>query len=216
MTVLFVAAGACSFGAHVAVKEFNLPVEVSIVPLRDAASIIFKINPLGRVPSLVVNDRLITENVAVLAWLGDLSENYVAYGAPHTVARAHINSWLSFFSSEVHAGAFRLINRAKTWSQDPTAQSEFSRIGAQQLAAAFAHIDAALGDNDWLVENRFTVADAYLGVFLNWSLRLPNFLENFPALSKYLERYNTRASVKQAKAIETDWLENRTASLVSA
>lgn len=210
MAKLYVATGACSFGTHVVAEEFDLDVEIHATTLREASSIIHQINPLGRVPSLVTDEGdLITENVAVLAWLGDASKNYEAFAAPHTVARAQIESWLAFFSSEVHAGAFRLINRAKTWTQEPIAQQEFARIGRAQLHTSLAHIDQSLVGKRWLVDDRFTIADAYLGVFLNWALRSPELLTEYSQLQYFIERYNARESVKVVRARETEWLAAR-------
>ncbi|MGN0920710.1 MAG: glutathione binding-like protein [Cellvibrio sp.] len=206
ITTLYVTAGACSFGTHLVVEEFDLPVEVKHTRLREPDAIIHRINPLGRVPSLLTADgELITENVAVLSWLGDLSKNYSAFATPHTLERAQIQSWLAFFSSEVHAGAFRLLNRAKTWSTEPVAQQEFARIGRAQLSIAFAHIDQALVGKRWLVGDRFTIADAYLGVFLSWALRDPELLKGFSQLAQFIERYNALESVRVVRAREAEW-----------
>lgn len=203
MTTLFIATGACSFGAHVVVEEFALPVDLVNVKLRDPASPIFRINPLGRVPSLVTDDdQLITENVAVLAWLGDLSSDYEAFAAPHTVARAQIQAWLAFLASEVHAGAFRLFNRATSWSDTAAVQAQLAAIGERQVRAAFRHIDEALVGKRYLVDDRFTLADAYLGVFLNWSGRIPGLLDDYAQLSAFLQRYNARPAVKRARETE--------------
>lgn len=74
MSVLYVAQGACSLAAHSLVHELQLPIPVEVVALRSPDSPIHRINPLGRVPALQLDDdTLITENSAILPYLADLA-----------------------------------------------------------------------------------------------------------------------------------------------
>lgn len=57
----------------------------------------------------------------------------------------------------------------------------------------------------WLVGDRFTIADAYLGVFLSWALRDPELLIGFSQLAQFIERYNALESVRVVRAREAEW-----------
>lgn len=54
----------------------------------------------------------------------------------------------------------------------------------------------------WLVGERFTIADAYLGVFLGWLARAPGKPFKDETLDAYFLRYQQRPAVKAAAEAE--------------
>ncbi|TJZ69366.1 glutathione S-transferase C-terminal domain-containing protein [Chitiniphilus eburneus] len=200
---LFVSPGACSLGAHVVVRELDLPVEIVLSPPRDPASRIHSVNPLGRVPALLLDDgTVITENSAILPFLADLAPGTSLFAPAGSAERGLIQSWIGYFSAEVHAGGFRQVNRPERYAEDPASHEGVRAQSRRTLHATVAHIDRHLATRDWLVGGRFTIADAYLGVFVRWIARLgPEFAE-FDALNRYREAYQARPSVLAALAAE--------------
>ena len=63
-------------------------------------------------------------------------------------------------------------------------------------------IEEQLEKTPYLIGNRFTLADIYLGVFVGWSARAGALLADFPALQAFLGRYRARESVVQALTAE--------------
>lgn len=206
MAKLYVAQGACSFGAHVAAREITqisgLPIEIVKVPLRTPDSPIHKVNPLGRVPALVTDaGELITENGAILPFLADLKPE-AGLGAPAgSVERAQIQEWIGFLNSDIH-GAYRPVNRPNLFHPDEAVQKQIREAGIVRLRDLVRVIQRKLEGKTWAVGERFTVADAYLGVFLRWLPRADINVADFPGLAAYLERYNAREAVKTAAAFE--------------
>lgn len=203
MSKLYVAQGACSFGAHVAARELGLPIEIVKVPLRTPDSPIHKVNPLGRVPALVTDSgELITENGAILPYLADLKPE-AGLGAPAgSVERAQIQEWIGFLNSDIH-GAYKPVNRPNLFHPDEEVQKSIREAGITRLRDLIRIVQRKLEGKTWAVGERFTVADAYLGVFLRWLPRAGIEIgAEFPALAAYLERYNARDAVKTAAAFE--------------
>lgn len=202
MTTLFIFPGACSLAAHVVIEELQLPIEIEKVSLA-ADSPYRQVNPLGRVPALLLDDQtLLTENTALLPYLADLRPGTPLFAAAGSVERAQIQGWLGYLATEVHSGAFRSINRPERFTPDEQAYAGIRSKGLQRLADALKPIEARLGGQDWLVGNRFTIADAYLGVFIGWSARAGTLLQDFPALQAFLGRYRARESVIRTLAAE--------------
>ena len=200
---LFIAPGACSFASHVLVHELDLPVEVVSVSLTDPQGLHKQVSPFGRVPALQLDDgTVITENTAILPFLADLKPGTDLFAPAGSVERAQIQSWLGYLSSEVHAGAFRPINRPGRYHADEAQHAQVRASGVALLHAALAPIAAHLQTRTWLVGERFTIADAYLGVFLGWIARAPsNPLKN-ATLDAYWARYQQRPAVKAAALAE--------------
>jgi glutathione S-transferase len=202
MTTLFIFPGACSFAAHVVIHELQLPISVERVTLGDPNSPYRQINPTGRVPALLLdNQTLLTENTAILPYLADLKPGTELFAPAGSVERAQIQGWLGYVATEVHVGAFRPINRPERYSADESAFPGIRQRALEQLSNALKPIEARLAQIEYLVGNRFTVADAYLGVFLGWSARV-GVLNDFPALQAALGRFRARESVVQTLAAE--------------
>ena len=202
MTTLFIFPGACSFAAHVVIHELQLPISVERVTLGDPNSPYRQINPTGRVPALLLdNQTLLTENTAILPYLADLKPGTELFAPAGSVERAQIQGWLGYVATEVHVGAFRPINRPERYSAEESAFPGIRQRALEQLTNALKPIEARLAQTEYLVGNRFTVADAYLGVFLGWSARV-GVLNDFPALQAALGRFRARESVVQTLAAE--------------
>ena len=88
----------------------------------------------------------------------------------------------------------RLFNQA---SAEPT------KAAARALfEPTFDYLAKKLGSSDYLVGNRFTVADAYLVTMLNWALFLKVDLAKWPTIAAYHQKHLKRPSVVQAMGVE--------------
>ena len=202
MTTLFIFPGACSFAAHVVIHELQLPISVEPVTFGDPNSPYLQINPTGRVPALLLdNQTLLTENTAILPYLADLKPGTELFAPAGSVERAQIQGWLGYVATEIHVGAFRPINRPERYSADESAFPGIRQRALEQLTNALKPIEARLAQTEYLVGDRFTVADAYLGVFLGWSARV-GVLNDFPALQAALGRFRARESVVHTLSAE--------------
>ena len=73
MIRLYYSPGACSMASHIALEETGQPYELQETLLsKDAHKTpeYLAVNPRGKVPALVVDDKVITENTAILTYIG--------------------------------------------------------------------------------------------------------------------------------------------------
>ena len=200
---LFVARGACCLGAHVVVHELDLKVDVVVVPLRIPESPIYNVNPLGRVPALRLDDgTVITENSAILPFLADQRPGTSLFAPTGSAERARIQSWIGYLNSEVHTACFRPINRPERYSADPAIHDSVRQRAREQLHTALSHVDRHLTGHGFLVGHRFTIADAYLGVFARWTAALGEQFADLKALHRFRREYDERTAVRAALAAE--------------
>lgn len=200
---LFAAKGACSFGAHVVIRELALPIPVTLVGLGQPGTLIHQINPLGRVPALALGDgTLLTENTAILPFLADLKPGTSLFALAGTVERALIQRWIGYVNSEIHAATIRAINRPARYSADPVAHDGIRQAGLVLLRAALVPLEQHLSSHAFLVGERFTIADAYFGLFAGYVRQFGDALAGFEAIVAYGDRYEARAAVRAARGHE--------------
>jgi glutathione S-transferase len=151
------------------------------------------VNPKGLVPALRTDDgEVLTENAAILQYLGD---RFPAAGlAPQGFERYRLQQWLSFIGSELHKMVFTPLFRA---AADPAARAPALAAATRRLG----YLDGHLAGREWLLD-RFSVADAYLAVVLNWAPLVDLDLSPYEAVTAYRDRAHRRPAVARALADE--------------
>jgi glutathione S-transferase len=152
-----------------------------------------QVNSKGYVPALRLDDgQILTENVAVLLYLADHLST--AHPAPGGLERYRLVEWLAFINSEIHKGFSPLFN--------PAASEETKQYTRHALSKRLDWLNAALGSREFLLADRFTVADAYLFTVLRWSERVAVELAKWPNLTRYHAGIGRRAAVTAALRAE--------------
>jgi len=150
-----------------------------------------KINPKGLVPAIRTDEgEILTENAAVLQYLGD---RYPTSGlAPQGFDRSLLQQWLNFIGTELHTGVFHPL-----FSGNDGAKA-FAR---EDAIKRFSYLNDHLDGRDWLLD-RFTVADAYLAVVLNWAGFVKLDLAPYPNVVAFLDRAKARPAMAKALSEE--------------
>lgn len=191
---------ACSLASRIALMEAGIDARYHMVHLWTKKVLeddgdFRAVAPKGAVPVLVLeNGERLTESAAVLQYIADLKPEFgLAPPAGHP-DRYRLQEWLSFIGTEIHKG---FLFPTFWYKDDASLAKPRARIG-QTLSVPSAH----LADREFLVGNRFTVADAYLA----WALLLLRAagvdVAEWPPLAAYLGRIQTRPQVKAAIGTE--------------
>ncbi len=193
---------ACSLASRIALDEASATTDfVEIDPKTkrtlDGARSLFDVNPLGLVPTLRADDgEIVTENAAVLQWIAERWP--AARLAPEDGAgKTRLRAWLSFLGSELHKGVFSTLLAKDA----PEAAKAYA---VERAKAPFEHLERHLATHEFLMGERFSVADGYLLTMLLWTAVTPIALPSYPALSEYLRRLRMRPSVARAFALERE------------
>jgi len=199
MIRLYAAPGSCSICAHVALIEAGLEHEVSHVVLRSPTSPLPAVNPLGKVPTLVVDDaETITQSVVVLPYIADKAPDSGLLPPAGSPERRRVLEWLAFLNSDVHP-ALKMLAGAERYCADPESLRDSYRT---IIAGFFRVLDEALTGREWLVGDRMTVADIYAGAAYGWARQFGMPLHGFGAYRSLSERFEARPSVIHARAME--------------
>jgi glutathione S-transferase len=197
---LYYAPGACSLASHIALREAGRHFDLERVDLKthrtSAGADFMLINPRGYVPALQLDGGhgdVLVENAAILQYIGDLAPEKWLVPANVTFARYQLQSWLSFIGGEIHKQFGPLFHKPT----EAVAAQQRGKIGER-----FLYLEEVLVDRAYLMGERFTVADAYLFVMLQWCDKFHIDLQLYPNLDDYEHRISQRPAVRAAMSAE--------------
>jgi len=172
MLTLYFSPGACSTASHIGIEETDAayterPILISKGEQKTPEYA--KINPRGKVPALDVNGRVITENTAILAYLGRrFPESGLLPADP--IDEAHCIGAMAWFSNIVHPSYQRYM-RAERFAEGDAAIASVKAMGKTSFWANLEEIDGLLAGKQWCIGGKFSAADAYCLVFYGWGAR---------------------------------------------
>lgn len=150
------------------------------------------INPMGKVPALVHDGKVVTEAAACCAYLADAFPK--AGLAPRPEERADYYRWIFFAAGPVEAA---MVDRARKLA--PEGQMK-TMSGYGDWNTMLATLDGAVA-KDWLCGERFTAADVYVGSTLDWLCQF-GMIQPTANMDRYLERLRARPAYAEAKRMD--------------
>jgi glutathione S-transferase len=196
---LYYSPGSSSLASHIVLEEAGIRYETVRVSLKDKRTAdgadYNAINPKGYVPSVQLdNNELLTENTALLAYLGEQSPQARLIAPAGTWDNYRVREWLGYISIELHKNCSPLFR--------PSTPDATVAAAREALARRLAYADQALAGKVFLVGEHFSVADAYLFVVTTWLPRLQVDLTPYPNLKAFKERVAKRPAVIRAMTDE--------------
>jgi glutathione S-transferase len=200
---LYYSPGACSLASHIALEEVGLPYETVRINTADGDQRkpeYLAINPRGKVPALVVDGKVLTENVGILTFLGG---GYPKAGIwpRQTWDQAKAVSTMAWLSNTVHT-TYAHIARAERYADDPAAREAIKAKARVAYLDLLKEIDGLLEGHKWAIANQYTVVDGYLLVFYRWGNRQKMPVASLGNYSALIQRVMARPAVKKAMADE--------------
>ncbi|HEY4428925.1 MAG TPA: glutathione S-transferase family protein [Solirubrobacteraceae bacterium] len=178
-------------------EELGLPYEITVMNWEEGQSDEHRArHPLLRVPVLEDDEGFVFESAAICLHLADLCPEAELLSQPGTHERALAYQWATFAPAELEPA---LIESAIFANADP----ERAAKARQRFGAAAQAVAGALGDDDYLVDGRFGVADVLVGTALAFTARVGFAEELPPSLQEYTARLAERpAFVRAAERTE--------------
>lgn len=160
-----------------------------------------KLNPAGRIPTLVVDGQAIFESPAICVHLCELHPESNLMPAIGDPKRPLFYQWLAFLNNTLQAELLvyyypqRHTNDASTVPNVVAAQHE--RIGD-----ALSLINDHLEHNEYLLGDMFSACDYFLFMLAEWSLPIERSPLTFQHLASYLKRLCENPTINDVCDIE--------------
>jgi glutathione S-transferase len=183
MLTLYFVPGSSSMAVHIALHEIGIAFEAR--PLSFARNEqhnpdFLALNPEGKVPTLLIDGRPLTEVAAILFYLAKRFPDAALLPQGDVETDGQAISWMSFIASTLHPAR---------------------RRGLQYAEGVYAIADRRLGSG-WAL-GRYSIVDIHLfRLYWRFANSLKPAPETFPNLTAHYTRMMARPAVQQTIAIE--------------
>ena len=182
---LYLSPGSSSMAPHIALNEIGTPFEsrwISFAKKEQRTPEYLRVNPEGKVPTLLVDGRPLTEVAAILYYLARRFPEAGLWPEADIETQAQIVSWMSFIAATVHPAR---------------------RQGIERSQAVWGLADRRLAGRDWAVGD-YSIADIHLfrlyWRFVGWAEPAAG---DFPSLEAHYRRMLGRPAVQKTLEIES-------------
>jgi glutathione S-transferase len=199
MLTLYFAPGSSSMAVHIALNEVaadfeSRPMSFASHDMKSPAYL--AINPEGKVPTLVIDGRPLTEVAGILYYLARAYPAAELLPAEDFEAEARAISWMSFIASTLHPAR---------------------RLGVEHTKKVYRVADERLGGSDWVL-GKYSIADIHLfRLYWRFTKALDVAPGTFPHLAAHHTRMMARPAVKRTFEVEArigyelpDWFPGKT------
>jgi glutathione S-transferase len=196
---LYFTPGACSLSPHIVLRETGANFELEKVSLQDRKTAggaeYTGVNPKGQVPALELdNGERLTEGPVIVQYIADQNAASGLAGAPGTMERYRVQEWLNHITSELHKNFSPLFR--------PNTPDAYKDIARENLSKRYDWINAQLAGKQYLLGDKFTVADAYLFTVTRWAPHVGIDLAKWPNVAGFVERVASRPKVQEVLKAE--------------
>ncbi len=184
MLTFYFAPGSSSMAPHIALHEVGAafdarPMSFHRRDQRDPAYL--AINPEGKIPTLLIDGRPLTEVAGILFYLARRYSESSLLPVNDPEAEARVISWMSFIAATVHSAR---------------------GAGVERWHEVFGFAEQRLGGADWAVGG-YSIADIHLfRLYWRFVQAIKPARETFPGLSAHYDRMMARPAVQRVLEIE--------------
>ena len=209
MYTLYYSPGTASMAVHLALLEIGAPYRLALVDFdREAqrSAEYLRLNPQGRVPTLIIDGQPYAEVAALLIMLADRHPEARIAPAPGTTKRNEWYQWLAYFGYSLGA-------TYRNWFYPPDLgytehPPELRAALRARIEAAWDRVDAHLrSGGPYLLGAELSAADLQLLMYMRWSRNMPKSALAWPALAQFAAHMRARTSWLRLCELEglTEW-----------
>ena len=206
---LYYSPGAASMAVHWLLLEAGIPFEARLININEGGQHdpeYLRLNPEGRVPTLVVDDVPRHESAALLMLLAERHPDAGLAPAPGSPARAEWLELMVFLANT-------LLPAMRDWfyageDGDPAGAEAVQALARRRIEQSWERLDALLADGRaWLVGGKLSTADFLAVMLMRWSRNIPCKATSWPQLAPYIGRLRALPSFIELNAREglSDW-----------
>ena len=196
--VLFHAPNARSTGTRILLEELGALYDLRVLNMKageQRRAPYLAVNPLGKVPAIVHDGALVTEQVAIFIYLADLFPEAGLAPAIGDPLRGPYLRWLAYYGSSFEPA---VIDRAMKREPAPPAISSYGDFDTM-----LGTLVEALRKGPYLLGDRLSAADILWGTALQWTTTF-KLVPELPEITAYMARMCERPAFTRVTAKDAE------------
>ncbi len=185
-------------GVRALLEELGADYELKVLDLttqQERQPEYLAVNPMGKVPAIVHNGVLVTEQAAVYMYLAELYPEAGLAPAVGDPLRGAYLRWMVFYGSCFEPA---LVDKSMEREAPEPSRSPYGTYDDVMNT-----LNAQLARGPYILGERFTAADVLWGVALAWTVGF-GIVPGTPVIKAYIERITSRPAIVRAKALDTE------------
>ena len=176
-------------------EEIGAPYELTLMTREDRKTAEhLSRHPLGRVPVVEDDEGFVFESLAICLHVADLHPDAGLIPPLGTHDRALVYQWISVAMTELEPEILEVFAARRAEDEERTATA------LERFRTAAEVVERALDGREFLVGDRFSVADLTCGAVLIFARRA-ELLDGLPNVAGYLDRLDARPARQRAVAV---------------
>ena len=204
MLKLYFAPGTCALATHIALAEAGADYTAERIDFKtnqQQSPEYLAINPKGRVPALVTDRGVLTENVAMLAYIAQTFPKAKLAPIDDPYAFAEVQAINSYLSSTVHV-AHSHKGRGYRWATEESSFADMKKTLPKSMGAVFGLLEQKMLRGPWMMGETYTICDPYLFTLTGWLEGDGVDIATLPKVADHFKRMKDRLAVQKALAEE--------------
>jgi glutathione S-transferase len=154
-------------------------------------------NPSGKIPALVVDDKVIIDSMAICQFIAD--RHKVCTYEAGTIERARQDSWLHFGLDELDSACWWAAKHTFVLPEEYRS-SDALKACEYDFSRALGWLEERLGGNDYVMGDKFTVPDLLIVHCFGWAIGMHKWQVPEGPLTAYMNRVRGRPAFQKAWA----------------
>lgn len=179
-------------------EELGVPYDMKLISFKKGEqrqSEHLSVNPMGKVPAIKYGDAVVTESAAICTYLADVFSEKGLAPAIDDPLRGPYLRWMVFCAASMEPAILDRALKREPGSPMQVGYGDFDTV--VDVAAK------AVAKGPYILGNRFSAADVYMGSGMRWTLMF-KLLPERPEFIEYVGRLNERPALKRATARDAE------------
>lgn len=191
-----------SAAVHWLLHDLNVPYELIRVDRKQQqqkSAEYLKLNPSGRIPTLLIDGQPLSETAAILITLCERHPEQAKIPALVSPDRSKFWQWMMYLTNTLQN---ELMVYFYPHTTDSNGIEAIKQAQVVRLAEILTLIDRELSHHTYLVGDTLTACDFFLFLLGYWCLALPQPLTEYPNLTRFMRLMAKHPSITAVNDIE--------------